>query len=61
MNARVFQSIPARPAPVRTEGLIGWLRSNLFADASTTVSTLIVGGLLLWYLPALFDWALWSA
>ena len=61
MNARVFQSIPARPAPVRTEGLIGWLRSNLFADASTTISTLIVGGLLLWYLPALFDWALWSA
>ena len=51
MSARIFQSIAARPAPVRTDGLAGWLKTNLFADVRTTVSTLIVGGLLLavWY------------
>jgi general L-amino acid transport system permease protein len=61
MAARVFQSIAARPAPVRTGGLMGWLRGNLFADVRTTVSTLIIGGLLLWYLPQLFNWAVWTA
>ncbi|MEN9769988.1 MAG: hypothetical protein RLZZ180_1618, partial [Pseudomonadota bacterium] len=61
MTVRVFQSIAARPAPVRTGGLMGWLRSNLFADARTTVSTLIIGGLLLWYLPQLFNWAVLTA
>ncbi|MCE2878568.1 MAG: amino acid ABC transporter permease [Comamonadaceae bacterium] len=61
MSARIFQSIAARPAPVRTDGLAGWLKSNLFADVRTTVSTLIVGGLLLWYLPGLLNWAVFSA
>ena len=61
MAARVFQSIAARPAPVRTGGLMGWLRGNLFADVRTTVSTLIIGGLLLWYLPQLFNWAVLTA
>jgi general L-amino acid transport system permease protein len=40
---------------------MGWLRGNLFADVRTTVSTLIIGGLLLWYLPQLFNWAVWTA
>ncbi len=61
MSARIFQSIPARPAPGRSGGLIGWIRANLFADVRTSVSTLIIGGLLLWFLPQLVDWALWSA
>jgi general L-amino acid transport system permease protein len=61
MGVRVFQSLPARPAPVQTGGLMGWLRSNLFADVRTTVSTLIIGGLLAWYLPQLFNWAVLTA
>ena len=61
MGVRVFQSLPARPAPAQTGGLVGWLRSNLFADTRTTVSTLILGGLLLWYLPSFLNWALFSA
>lgn len=61
MGVRVFQSLPARPAPVQQGGLIGWVRSNLFADLRTTISTLIIGGILLWYLPALFNWAVLSA
>jgi general L-amino acid transport system permease protein len=61
MGARIFQSLPARPAPVQTGGLIGWMRSNLFADSRTTISTLILGGLLLWYVPSFLNWAIFSA
>ena len=28
----IFQPIAPRPAPVRTEGLVPWIRRNLFAD-----------------------------
>jgi general L-amino acid transport system permease protein len=61
MSARIFQSLPARPAPGRSGGLSGWVRANLFADVRTSISTLVIGGLLLWFLPQLLDWALWSA
>ena len=58
MATQIFQSIPSRPAPVQTGGLLGWLRANLFADGRTTLSTLLVGGILLWYLPQFLNWAL---
>jgi general L-amino acid transport system permease protein len=61
MATQIFQSIPSRPAPVQTGGLLGWLRANLFADGRTTLSTLLVGGILLWYLPQFLNWALVSA
>jgi general L-amino acid transport system permease protein len=61
MGVRVFQSLPARPAPVQAGGLIGWMRSNLFADTRTTISTLILGALLIWYVPSFLDWAIFSA
>lgn len=61
MAAQIFQSLPARPAPVQNAGLLGWVRTNLFADRRTSLSTLIVGALLLWYLPQLLNWGLFSA
>lgn len=61
MAREIFQSIAARPAPVQRAGLSGWLRSNLFADARTTLGTLIIGGLLLWYVPQLLQWGVFSA
>ncbi len=61
MPARIFQSVPAREAPVKTGGLIGWLKTNLFADTRTSIGTLLIGGLLLWYLPQLLNWGLFSA
>jgi general L-amino acid transport system permease protein len=56
-----FVPIPARPAPNRTEGPVAWLRHNLFGDIKTSLATVIIGGLLLWYLPGLLNWALFSA
>ncbi len=61
LPARIFQSIPAREAPTKTGGLVGWIRANLFADARTSLGTLLIGSLLLWYLPQLLNWALFTA
>ncbi|HEX5391133.1 MAG TPA: amino acid ABC transporter permease [Burkholderiaceae bacterium] len=56
-----FVPIPARLAPNRTEGPVAWLRHNLFGDIKTSLATVIIGSLLLWYLPGLLNWALFSA
>ncbi len=61
MTAKTFQPIAPRPAPVRTDGLVAWIKTNLFNDLPTTVATVLVGGLLLWYVPQLLNWALFTA
>ncbi len=61
MNASTYQPIAARPAPTNTQGLLGWLRANLFGDWKTASSTVILGGLLLWFVPQLLNWSLFSA
>ena len=61
MTAKIFHAIPARSAPVRDGGLQGWLKRNLFADFRTTLGTVLLGGLLLWYVPQFIQWALLSA
>lgn len=61
MTAQTFQPIPARPAPVSTEGPVAWIRANLLGDWKTTLSTVMVGGFLLYYLPQLLSWALFHA
>jgi general L-amino acid transport system permease protein len=58
MSAVPFQSIPPRHAPRDTEGLVPWLRANLFGDWKTVVATLVYGALLIWLVPQLLDWAL---
>src|ERR1035437_4964276 len=61
MNALSYQPIPPRPAPANTGGALAWLRSNLFSDAKTGLSTLILGGLLLWFIPQFLNWSLFNA
>jgi len=61
MSGTTYQPVAARPAPVRSTGAVAWLRTNLFGDWRTTLSTLIVGGLLLWYGPQFLHWALVAA
>lgn len=56
-----FTFIAPRPAPVQTEGLVAWIRINLFGDKKTTLATLLLGGFLVWNLPTLFAWAIWNA
>jgi general L-amino acid transport system permease protein len=61
MNATIFQPIAARPAPVNTEGTAAWVKANLLADWKTTLATIVIGGLLLWYVPQILNWALFNA
>ena len=61
LTAETFQPIAARPAPVQTGGLFGWVRANLFSDWATGVMTLVVGGALLYLVPQLLSWAFWRA
>jgi len=56
-----FEPIASRPAPIRTEGLLPWLRANLFGGWGSTLTTIALAGLVLLYLPPLLDWALWRA
>ena len=42
MTGQTFQPIPARTAPVNTEGLVAWIRSNLFGNWSTSLGTLTI-------------------
>jgi len=54
----VFQSIAPRPSPVKTEGLIPWIRTNLFGDLSSSVATLAILALAVYFLPGLFSWGI---
>jgi general L-amino acid transport system permease protein len=56
-----FKPIAPRPAPIKTEGLVPWIRANLFGDWKSIVATAIVLLLAANYLPRLADWALVQA
>ena len=57
----VFEPIAARPAPVKTEGLVPWIRRNLFANWLSTVTTVAAVALFVYWLPGIADWALFQA
>jgi len=61
MAPHSFQFIAARPAPVKTEGLLPWIRSNLFGTRLTAASTLLLLCLLAWTGLHLLNWAVWTA
>jgi hypothetical protein len=56
-----FQPISARPAPVSSEGLMPWLRANLFANPLSALTTLLLLAAFVWWLPAALDWLLLKA
>jgi general L-amino acid transport system permease protein len=53
----VFEPIPPRPAPVKTEGFIPWIRANLFGGWKTSATTIVMLLLAIYFLPGLFNWA----
>jgi len=59
--ADTFTPVAARPAPVNTEGLVPWIRRNLFADWKSAVVTLALLGLALYLLPHLLRWGVAQA
>lgn len=61
MNTTTFQPIAPRPAPVNTEGPLAWVKTNLLADWKTSLATLLIGGVLLWLVPQILNWAIIKA
>ena len=61
MAAQTFQHIEPRPAPIQTHGLVAWTRLNLFGDWMTALTTVVMGGVLLYLVSQLLSWALFRA
>lgn len=53
--------LPDRPAPVRTEGLLAWMRDNLFNGAFNSILTVCAALLLLMILPGALGWLVFNA
>jgi general L-amino acid transport system permease protein len=56
-----FVPIEPRPAPVNTEGLLPWIRKNLFGNLPSALVTLLMLALAAWLLPKLISWAILKA
>ena len=61
MTALTFQPIAARPAPHKTEGLVAWIKINLFSGWVTGLLTVLIGGALLVVIPQFLSWAIFRA
>ena len=61
MTATTFEPIAARPAPVKTDGLVAWIRINLFGGVSTSIGTILIGIALLLVIPKLLSWGVINA
>ncbi len=61
MTAQTFKPIAPREAPVRTEGIVAWVRFNLFGDWITTLMTLVICGALVFLVPHFLSWAIFRA
>jgi len=57
----VFEPIKPRPAPIKTEGFIPWIRANLFGDLRSSAVTIAIIVLAIYVVPALVDWAVLHA
>ena len=56
-----FQPIAPRPAPVRTEGALPWIRRNLFGDWRSALTTAVLLAIAAYLVVAGADWGLLNA
>ncbi|MBI5718587.1 MAG: amino acid ABC transporter permease [Burkholderiales bacterium] len=56
-----FKPIAARPAPVRTEGFVPWVKKNLLADWRSAVTTVLLVIVALYVLPSVANWGIVQA
>jgi general L-amino acid transport system permease protein len=61
MAAITFEPIAARTAPIKTEGPVAWIKSNLFGNLWTSLGTVLIGLVLLSVVPRFLNWALVNA
>ncbi|WP_300655289.1 amino acid ABC transporter permease [Hydrogenophaga sp.] len=56
-----FVPIAARPSPVRTRGAVPWVRTHLFGDLRSSITSVFLLGLAIYLLPRLYSWGLGNA
>ena len=56
--SKTFVPIAARSAPIKMEGFIPWLRSNLFSSIGNSVVSLLVLALLVWAASGIAQWGI---
>ena len=56
-----FQPLPAKPPPLITQGLPGWLRQNLFSSPGNSLITFVALYLLWLTVPPVLQWLFWDA
>jgi general L-amino acid transport system permease protein len=59
--ADAFTPIAPRPAPARTQGVVAWLRRNLFGDWKSSLTTVVLLVVALATLPSAAGWGLFQA
>ena len=59
--APALNLIPPRAPPSATEGVIPWLKRNLFSDWKNTLGTLVMLAVLVRFIPPVLDWAVFNA
>ncbi len=57
----VFNPIAPRPAPVKTEGFIPWIRANLLGGIGNSIITLAIIALAIYVLPSVVKWTAFDA
>ncbi len=64
-QSTIFVPIDPRPAPIKTEGALAWIRDNLFNNKVNSIITVLIGLLLLYLIPHAWSWlvsnAVWQA
>ncbi len=56
-----FSPIAPRPSPVKTSGLVPWIKANLFGSTGNTLTTLFLLGLVVYMLPGVLKWGVINA
>ncbi|MCU0932479.1 MAG: amino acid ABC transporter permease [Serpentinimonas sp.] len=56
-----FTPIAPRPSPVKTSGLVPWIKANLFGSTGNTLTTLFLLGLVIYMLPGVLKWGVINA
>lgn len=58
---QTFTPSPAQPAPLTSVGPLAWMRHNLFSSWLNTLTTLLIGAILIKIVPSMVDWLFLSA
>jgi general L-amino acid transport system permease protein len=54
-------NLPSKPAPISTDGVVPWMRDNLFKGIGNSILTITAFLLVLYTLPSVLNWLVFNA